>query len=90
MLAREGKYDDCIFHRLVPDFMVGIFNISRKNSHISWINRFKLVIQQARDQEDSPTGELLLEMSTILKALRNTTLGVWSQWRIMELVPMGL
>lgn len=23
MLAREGKYNDCLFHRLVPGFMVG-------------------------------------------------------------------
>ncbi len=22
MLAREGKYNDCLFHRLVPGFMV--------------------------------------------------------------------
>jgi cyclophilin family peptidyl-prolyl cis-trans isomerase len=22
MLARQGKYNDCLFHRLVPGFMV--------------------------------------------------------------------
>ena len=24
MLAREGKYNDCLFHRLVPGFMVPV------------------------------------------------------------------
>ena len=24
MLARAGKYDDCLFHRLVPGFMVRV------------------------------------------------------------------
>jgi cyclophilin family peptidyl-prolyl cis-trans isomerase len=24
MLARQGKYDDCIFHRVIPNFMVRI------------------------------------------------------------------
>ena len=24
MLARQGKYNDCLFHRLVPGFMVRI------------------------------------------------------------------
>jgi len=27
MLARAGKYNDCLFHRLVPGFMVSIFVI---------------------------------------------------------------
>lgn len=28
MLAREGKYDNCIFHRLIPGFMVSIISPS--------------------------------------------------------------
>jgi peptidyl-prolyl cis-trans isomerase-like 2 len=27
MLARQGKYNDCLFHRLVPDFMVRISSV---------------------------------------------------------------
>ena len=26
MLARQGKYNDCLFHRLVPGFMVRIYS----------------------------------------------------------------
>ncbi len=28
MLARQGKYNDCLFHRLVPGFMVRISSAS--------------------------------------------------------------
>ena len=28
MLARQGKYNDVIFHRLIPNFMVRVLSVS--------------------------------------------------------------
>ena len=36
MLARQGKYNDCLFHRLVPGFMVRIYpSVSTSANNVS-------------------------------------------------------
>ncbi len=85
MLAKEGKYNDCLFHRLVPGFMVG----SNQQS-LLWcpsdltpllFYRYKLVIQQERVQEGSRTGALPSEMNMTCATLPNTMVVVCWLWR---------
>ena len=54
MLARQGKYNDCLFHRLVPGFMVPIPSASRFS--IITLPRCKQVTLLVQVQVDNPTG----------------------------------
>jgi cyclophilin family peptidyl-prolyl cis-trans isomerase len=65
MLAKQGKYDDVVFHRLVPGFMVKHIrppSVCQRHSHLS---RSRLVTPQALAQEESLSGARLSEMNTI-------------------------
>ncbi len=72
MLAKEGKYDNTIFHRLIPGFMVS----RRYRQHMKYssliignlmftifLHRYKVVIQQGQVEEDLHSGEERSEMS---------------------------
>lgn len=62
MLARAGKYDNCLFHRLVPGFMVLLYSLSRKIGY-SCRYRCKQVILLVQALVENHTGELLSETS---------------------------
>ena len=53
MLAREGKYNDCSFHRLVPGFMVPVPPAMFLNNNPSRYKQATLLVQV---QVVNPTG----------------------------------
>jgi cyclophilin family peptidyl-prolyl cis-trans isomerase len=57
MLAKQGKYNDCLFHRLVPGFMVCRHPAFDAESESRSLLRYKQEIRQVREQADSLTGE---------------------------------
>lgn len=64
MLAKAGKYNNCLFHRLVPNFMVGFSN-KGIFSYIPLITtRFKPGIHQVLVQAENHIGALPFEMNT--------------------------
>lgn len=65
MLAREGKYNDCPFHRLVPGFMVSLIDaLDYLNLILKHFIRYKPVIQQVRAQAESRSGAHHSETNT--------------------------
>jgi cyclophilin family peptidyl-prolyl cis-trans isomerase len=67
MLAREGKYNDCLFHRLIPGFMVSSTHLLCPALLIQC--RSKQETRQALGPEVNRTGEHLSETSMMLKML---------------------
>jgi hypothetical protein len=63
MLARQGKYNDCLFHRLVPGFMVPISPAPSFNQIM--LARFKQVTPLARVQVVDHIGKRHSVMSMI-------------------------
>lgn len=63
MLAKEGKYDDVNFHRLIPGFMVRLLS-----ANDDLIGRSKVETQRGADLEASRTGESHSGMNTRKRA----------------------
>jgi Cyclophilin type peptidyl-prolyl cis-trans isomerase/CLD len=81
MLARAGKYDDCLFHRLVPGFMVHHLSISLFDFTNICHYRSRQVIPRAQALVGSRIGARLFETSTMQKTLQNTTVVELLRWR---------
>lgn len=64
MLARTGKYDNCLFHRLVPGFMVGGGTCSLPMPS-NLLDRYKPVTRREQALVDNLTGALHSETNTI-------------------------
>lgn len=65
MLARTGKYNDVVFHRLVPGFMVKYSHLRCHDTGLNTSLRFKQVTLRARALEASHFGVHPSEMNTI-------------------------
>jgi peptidyl-prolyl cis-trans isomerase-like protein 2 len=52
MLARAGKYDNCLFHRLVPGFMVSLTPAFVRSRHVE---SFRFLLHP-QIQSGDPTG----------------------------------
>lgn len=65
MLARQGKYNDVIFHRLIPNFMVRTFLLPILD--LICPSRRKLGTQLALGPVESRIGKHLSETSMTIK-----------------------
>lgn len=70
MLARQGKYNDVIFHRIIPNFMVCILSVA--STHLTGHSRRKLATPLVLGPVGSHTGEHLSETSMIIKVHQST------------------
>ena len=88
MLARAGKYNDVMFHRLVPGFMVRIYWTG--DGGYSLPVRCKRVTPQGLVQEESRTGGHLSVMNMTTKAQPLMTVEVHLQWPTKVQIPTGV
>jgi cyclophilin family peptidyl-prolyl cis-trans isomerase len=65
MLSRAGKYNDCLFHRLVPGFMVRRIRTEFHTQRTHVFHRFRRVTRVALVLAENRTGEHLSGMNTI-------------------------
>jgi hypothetical protein len=78
MLARQGKYNDCLFHRLVPGFMVPVPFASRFS--MVTLSRCKQATLLVRVQVVNPTGAHHSVMSMTLREPHDMTVVAWLRW----------
>lgn len=74
MLAKQGFYDDTIFHRLIPGFMVS-WQIPTEGHELR--SSCKVVIPLGQVEEGNRSGVNLSEMSSPRRAHTSTTRGVF-------------
>jgi hypothetical protein len=72
MLARAGKYDNCLFHRLVPEFMVTIFTPNGLKIIYLFLTRSKLVILLGQALAVNLIGAHHFAMNTTSRGRPNT------------------
>lgn len=91
MLAKAGKYNNCLFHRLVPGFMVSSLVVPRELSlpHRFCPLRSKRETQQGRVQVVNRSGAIHFEMSMTSRVLQHTTVEEFSLWLTKDPLPMG-
>lgn len=75
-LAKEGKYDNTVFHRLIPGFMVGAHRPISQLTHI----RFKEVTRLAQVVEARVSGASRSGTSMPRRGRSNMTAVVCSPW----------
>ena len=76
-LAKQGFYDNVVFHRLIPGFMVDHHWILIRPT-LLMLARFKVVILQGLDEEGSHTGGSRFGTSTARKA--HTSMMLEGSW----------
>lgn len=87
-LAKQGKYDNVIFHRLIPGFMVcPLYWPGMARTH-ALCSRYKVEIPPVPARVDLPTGDPTFETKRISKALSSTTRGV--SWCVVALRYCGI
>lgn len=89
MLAKAGKYDNCLFHRMVPGFMVSTPCIFHHSLVSNFPSRFKQETQPVQEQEANHTGESHSETSTTSRVQHHMTVEEFSPWRTKVLPRMG-